>query len=189
MNRTTFVITAAIVIGLAGTGGAVAANTIGSTDIKNNSILSRDIHDNGGVGWIDLSPYAKAKATQGPKVVDFTANGDSEVTPEAIVLRGDNTSAEAENTGIAVETGDIISFDVTLADGAVCGGGSPRMYVKIGDAPGNSFDAGDGCDGTVLYTAPSSGTINSLYFVHDNASGGTVYVDDVKIDGETINFK
>jgi hypothetical protein len=50
--------TAALLLGLGGIGGAVAADLIGSKDIKNNSIRSADVKD-GGLGVQDLSQQAR----------------------------------------------------------------------------------------------------------------------------------
>jgi hypothetical protein len=49
---------AALLVGLGGIGGAVAADLIGSKDIKDNSIRSVDVRD-GGLGVKDLSQQAR----------------------------------------------------------------------------------------------------------------------------------
>jgi hypothetical protein len=55
---------AALLIGLGGVGGAVAANTIGSHDIRNDSIRSVDVQ-NGTLGMRDLNDYTQHQIRQG----------------------------------------------------------------------------------------------------------------------------
>jgi hypothetical protein len=74
-NRTTAVVGAAgLLVTLGGVSGAVAANTIGSKDIKNDSIRSVDVHNNtlrskdvkdGVLGMRDLNDYTKAQIAAG----------------------------------------------------------------------------------------------------------------------------
>ena len=56
-------VTAAMLVGLGGVGGAVAADLIGSKDIRNNSIRSVDVKD-GGLGLRDLNQHTKNKINQ-----------------------------------------------------------------------------------------------------------------------------
>lgn len=67
-NRTTAVgVGAAMLVTLGGVGGAVAANTIGSKDIKDNSVRSVDVRD-GNLGMRDMNRFTQDRINQpGPK--------------------------------------------------------------------------------------------------------------------------
>ena len=91
-----------------------------------------------------------------------------------------------------MQTGDIISFEYTLLDGAQCVAGAPRMFVIIGGTVTNSFDGnpancGDGTQ-EVVFTVPAGGTITDVGFVYDNDNPGTVYITDVLVDGLPVFF-
>ena len=161
-----------LTVGL-GTTGAVAADMIGSKDIKDNSIGSVDIRD-GSIRYRDLhsSVTDKFDAMQGEidalqsQVDDLEARvGDLEnssttaswepsnngaeivndTTASLTIETGGATSIETQNLNVPVQAGDEISFDIELQDGAVCTAGAPRMFVEIGGTFYNSYDDQTGC--------------------------------------------
>lgn len=206
-NRITSVALGAAIIVLGSAGVGFAAGQIGSSGIADNSVRSIDMKDDEGVGRPDLKPGLRndivSAANATPTTVNFgTANGDSRVADErTIILEGDNTSVEATGVGINVSEGDIISFEVTTQGTASCTAGSPRMYVTIDGNAYNSYDADNsthGCpgdnappsptDGLVHFVVPEDGTIGDLFFVNDNGLGGTVYINNLLIDGTEVLF-
>lgn len=202
-SRVGAVLAGTCVLALASGGVAVAANTIGSADIRNNSIRSMDVKD-GTLGLRDMNQFAKNRINRpGPAGEDgatgpagprgeshdinatWTANPNSRTEGYTAVLKGTNTSVETKNLGVTVQAGDVISFEYSLLDGATCTAGGPRMFVKVGSVYENTFDDGANCgtNGEVVHVLENGGTITEAGLVHDNGSGGTVYVTDVLVDG------
>lgn len=176
-----------LTVGL-GTTGAVAADMIGSKDIKDNTIGSVDVRD-GSIRYRDLhsSVTDKFDTMQGQiealqdQVDDLEARvGDLENSsttaewepnPGAAIVNDTTvsltlesgetgTSIETQNLNVPVQAGDV-TFDVEFKNGARCTAGAPRTFVEIGGLFYNSYDDQTGCaDGS----APGA----------DNSQDGTV---------------
>jgi hypothetical protein len=193
-------------------GVSIAADTIGSADIKDGAVKKRDL-SNGVKRSIDKKATdkefaalaARVKALEDAKeAVDngtgnanFAGGPGTTVTPTSATMTlaagdADGISVESPNLNVAVQAGDVISFKYVLSNGAQCAAGSPRMFVEIGGAFPNSWDqnigAGTQCGtgGVVTFTAPSNGRIGQAGFVYDNSIPGTVTFSELKIDGKTI---
>jgi hypothetical protein len=186
----------------------IGRNAVGAGEIEAGAVRLSDLSDGAERG---LQGERGPKGEQGPKGdkgdkgdkgeagppgeshdinAVWTANPSSRLEGYTVVLEGGNTSVETKNLGVTVEAGDIISFEYTLLDGATCGAGGPRMFVKVGDTYENTFDATTNCgtDGKIVYALTNGGTITEAGLVHDNGSGGTVYVTDVLVDGMPVYF-
>lgn len=113
---------------------------------------------------------------------------------DTITVRGD-VSTFGNNfycyTDIAVEEGDIVTFDFL----GTCGGGTPRVYLQFdgGESDGeNTFDTGTCTQttantGTVTYSIMKSGTVTAFAAIHDSDDGQTTY-SNLVIAGTRINF-
>ena len=83
-----------------------------------------------------------------------------------------------------------------LADGAVYGGGSPRVFLEINGDYVNTFDSNpddagtDNGDGTFTKTwiIPSNGRVGNAGVVQDSGTG-SITVSDVVISGTPISFQ
>jgi hypothetical protein len=149
-----------------GTGGAYAANTIGSDDIIDESILSKDIH-NEGVANPDIHDHSispdklKDGAVTSPAVADgtltsadlgFDSVDSGEIRTDAV--HGSEVAAGAidgdELADGGVTTADIATGTVTTADiatGAV-------NAAKVADDSLDAFDlAGGESNGTITLNA------------------------------------
>lgn len=207
-------------------GVSMAANTIKSSDIQKGAVKSSDIKD-GTIKPKDLSTRVRSsidsKAAQAALVAlearvakleakqtavdnglgnaNFVAGPGATVTSTTATLtiaNGGGTSVESPNLNVAVQAGDVISFDVAYSNGAVCNAGAPRMFVEIGGAFVNSYDVDNSTNcaggtappnstnGTITFTVPSNGRIGQAGFVYDNGIAGTVTFTQLKIDGRTI---
>ncbi|MEU4680744.1 LPXTG cell wall anchor domain-containing protein [Micromonospora sp. NPDC023737] len=149
------------------------------------------------VGALALTTLALAGPAQAdPGDPVWTANGESSITGEhSVKLVGGNTSVEAANLGVDVEAGDEVSFSIELSDGAVCGGGAPRVFVVVDGSNTNSWDAniaaGTQCgeEGVISFTVPAAGTIGQAGVVYDNSTDGTVVVSNLRIAGDLVDFQ
>lgn len=105
------------------------------------------------------------------------------------------TSYETTNLDVKVPDDATVSFHYTLADGAVCTAGAPRMFVKVDDTYINSWDqllptdAQCGTDGVVSFVVPQGGHISHAGLVYDNGVPGTVTFSDVTVDGQALSFQ
>lgn len=220
MRSRIMLIVAALVVALsASVGGATAAGLIGSNDIQDGSIKGKDLRP-GVVNRLDQRAETKANdaeikalkaevaalkaqaAASAPFVADWPVKPGTTVTPTTVVLAADTaarplgTSLETQDLGIPVLAGDTISFHYDLADGAVCGGGAPRMFVEINGTYTNSFDDGAGnprpgrCGGdsrNVEFIVPAAGTIGHAGLVYDSGNGRATF-SDVRVAGQLVNF-
>lgn len=137
---------------------------------------------------------APAQAKPGDPV--WTANGESAITGKhEVTLKGGNTSVETANLNMEIAALTTISFHYELSDGAVCGGGAPRVFVMVAGVNTNSWDqliGGDtqcGEDGDVSFTIATPGTIKEAGVVYDNGTAGTVVVSDLRIGDELVDFR
>lgn len=143
-----------VVIALATTGGAVAGSLVGSSDIKDNSIQSRDLKDGQGVGERDLKPGLAAKVNKtgtageqgpagpkgdtgaqgpaGPKGDPGTDGADGTSNPSAAGA-GYSTTWAANSYGETIETCD---------EGEYVTGGGYSTWGGFNDD--NSKDLGGG---------------------------------------------
>jgi hypothetical protein len=141
-------------------------------------------------------PAANVNALLAGESATWTANGASSFDGFTVTLvdgSGPGTSVEGTGFNHPVQTGDTISFEYTLLDGATCGAGAPRMFVVIAGVGTNSFDGnpaqcGDTKTQEVVFTVPAGGTITDVGLVYDNGNAGTVYITDVLVDGLPVFF-
>ena len=116
-NRFTTVIAGAAVVALLGSGIGYAANTIGSSDIKDDSVKSKDIKDNTvKLKDINKKAAAKLKGATGP------AGPQGPAGPSTVVavknLNGQWTARATDVAGLKM-TGDGIQFG-PFANGGNC---------------------------------------------------------------------
>jgi hypothetical protein len=138
------------------------------------------------------------EASPGTTVEDGTLVLDT--TDEAETPAG--TSYEHVDLGVELADGDVISFDYAL-EGAVCGGGQPRLFVEIDGTYTNTFDGNDEGDcgqltdgngassaGTVVLTYEGDGgTIGHAGIVFDNTSDrGVARITNVEIGDYALDL-
>ena len=134
-------------------------------------------------GWAPAN--AGTTVEDGTIVLDTT---DEDETPLG-------TSYETQDLGVELETGDVISFDYALSEGATCGGGQPRVFVEVDGTYYNTFDGNDdacgGEDGTVTYTYDGeTGDIEHAGVVFDNISDrGVARVTNVSIGDYALDLE
>ena len=93
------------------------------------------------------------------------------------------TSFEHDNLGVSLEAGDQITFDYVLTEGAVCGGGQPRIFVEVDDASFNTFDGNDEGDcGELVGQGTTEGTVVATYDGPDGLVGHAGIVFDNPAD-------
>jgi hypothetical protein len=109
---------------------------------------------------------------------------------------GSSLQCEAE---IAVQEGDLLTFDYVIENGS-CGGGIPRIYIVIDGDFYNTFDTNPGrcgagedfgsTSGSVTYEIEATGTVTEIGFVSDRRDGeySTVIYSNAQIDGVTLNI-
>ncbi len=187
------IVIAAAILALVGTTGAVAAALVTSADIQDGTIRGKDLTDN-------LRSRTLADSDTGAAafvVAPWNDRGIHDVYGDTAVVTADPATGSVETSALSIptEAGDVIQFHYTLRDGATCSGGSPRMFVQIGDAFPNSWDqnigngvdaACGGVDQVVTFTSPG-GTITGAGLVADQGTGSVVF-DAVKIKGDTVLF-
>ncbi|HSK24054.1 MAG TPA: hypothetical protein VK906_12795 [Egicoccus sp.] len=154
---------------------------------------------------MSLLVAAPAAANHG----EWTANPGTSVADGAIVmdttdeaLTPAGTSYENADLGVEIAPGDVIAFDYEL-DGAVCGGGQPRLFVEVDGTYVNTFDGNDQGDcgeltdglgtstsGTVLFTYEGEvGTIGHAGIVFDNISDrGVATISFVEIGDHELDL-
>lgn len=114
------------------------------------------------------------------------------VDHNTVLLNKVNTSVEAADLGITLDAPAEASFTYALGGTALCGGGSPRVFFKVGGTYVNSFDSNpDQCggeDGKVTFTLPA-GVITEAGVVYDFGPAGTVTVHDLAIAGKVLDFR
>ncbi len=104
-------------------------------------------------------------------------------------------SVEIQNLNLPVQAGKVVTFTYELADGAVYGGGSPRVFFEINGNFVNTHDANpadagvDNGDGTFTksWTIPQNGRVGAAGIVVDSGVG-TITVSDVTVDGQVLKF-
>ena len=118
-------------------------------------------------------------------VVTLNSNGQSS-----------GTSYEIPNLNLAVENGDVISFEYK----GPCGGGAPRVFIQGGafntfDSDPNGSACGTDADGDGWFTVTqtiagiTNGPAGQVGIVNDNtASPSIVQVRNLTIDGQRINL-
>lgn len=147
-------------------------------------------------------PAGPAGASQNTPHTNWHAQPGSRVTsPTSVELTGPAaTSVEIEDLNVPVQAGDVVSFDVAFADGAVCTAGAPRLFLEVAGDYVNSYDDQTGCggdtapaadnatDGAVTFTMPRNGRIGQAGIVYDAGNPGTVKVSNVRVDGQLMRF-
>lgn len=104
-------------------------------------------------------------------------------------------SVEIQNLNLPVQAGKVVTFTYKLADGAVYGAGSPRVFFEINGNFVNTHDANpadagvDNGDGTFTksWTIPQNGRVGAAGVVVDNGVG-SVTVSNVTVDGQVLKF-
>lgn len=106
------------------------------------------------------------------------------------------TSYEIANLDLAVENGDVISFEYM----GPCGGGAPRVFIQGGayntfDQDPNGTACGTDADGdgwftvTQTITGITAGTAGQVGIVNDQiANPSVIQVRNLTIDGQRINL-
>jgi hypothetical protein len=125
----------------------------------------------------------------GANIVDATTVELSNVGTPA------GASLEIQNLNLPVQAGKVVTFTYELADGAVYGGGSPRVFFEINGNfvnthDTNPADAGvDNGDGTFTksWTIPQNGRVGAAGIVVDSGVG-TITISDVTVDGQVLQF-
>lgn len=138
-----------------------------------------DLRDYDG-GWVDPSES---------EVVDDTTVALSKPSGDV------GTSAETTNLGLPVATGDEITVDYELVDGATTDAGAIRMfYYDVPDADTNAaaptaFVAADG-SGTLSLTVAADGAVGTFGLTYDasNASAGAVLFTNLTVAGTEVLF-
>lgn len=162
------------------------------------------------LGILGLSPFAYAHDGHhaaeewqlrqiGPDLVWVDAEESHQVDAHTIVLTkpaGDvGTSAETPNLDLAVETGDVVTVEVSLTDGATAAAGAVRLFVydhaganTLTEAP-TVFSAATG-DGTLSLVIPFDGKIGTMGLVYDasNPTTGDAVFSDLEVAGTPISF-
>lgn len=119
-------------------------------------------------------------------------DGATIVSSSTVKLTGGNTSVEAADLNLTVAADTVVEFAYTLADGAVCNGGAPRVFMVVGGVNVNSWDQNipDGvtaaCAGAFKLPA---GEVGAAGVVYDNGTPGTVTVTGLKVGGVAVDFK
>ncbi len=210
---------AAIMVGLSGA-SAVAGSLVTSAKIKDETIRAIDIREgavatseirDGAVNPNDLSPATKqyiasfagkdgAPGQAAGVQTNWTTLHDAHILSATSVRvahdGGDGSAVQIENLNKPVQALQQLSFTYKLNDGAVYGGGVPRVFVEIsGDYfntfDGNPADAGvDNGNGTFTKTVtiPHNGRIGQAGVVADSGVG-SVTVSNLTIAGQVIHFQ
>ncbi len=191
------------------TGTAVAGSLITSHDIKDGTIRSVDIKDRG-VHFRDLGPRLQAKVLKHAKdgapgsaagiQTNWVAKAGSEILGlHTVSLHNAGTDAgasvEIEDLNMPVQAQQEISFTYELHDGAVYGGGAPRVFVEMQGTYINTFDGApsdagvDNGDGTFTKTITigRNGRIGQAGLVMDSGDG-SITVTNLTIAGHLIDF-
>lgn len=140
----------------------------------------------------ELAGGTWAPANDASSIVDHTT---VELTEQADDENVKGTSVETSNADFPVAAGDTVEFDYTLADGAKCESGAPRVFVTVDGVTVNSWDQNIdegtqcGTDGHVTFTVPDAGRISDAGVVYDNDVPGTVTVSNLTVDGTMIHFQ
>jgi len=205
----------------------IANKTIKSRDISDGTIKLRDLNPalrklvrlvgeqgpTGPAGPAGKDGKQGPAGPQGPAGDDGSAVGtDWHAGPGATVVdentvrlsnegTPEGSSLQIENLNMPVQAGDEVSFTYALADGAVYGGGVPRVFLEIDGKYFNTFDGGpfggidpnepgaDNDDGTFTKTVtiPVNGRVGQAGVVVDSGEG-TVTVSDLIVSDNPIKF-
>ena len=166
-------------VGLGAT-GAVAADLVTGSDIKNDTVRSIDINDGGGVKYVDLHSSVTNKfgnlqdqidalearvadLENSSTTAEWVPNPGAEIVNDTTVSltieNGGATSIETNDLNVPVQSGDVISFDIDLQDGATCTAGAPRMFIELQGTFVNSYDDQTGCAGDTAPPSTDDGTV------------------------------
>ena len=218
-SRITAVVAGSVLVVALGATGAVAGDLIDSGDIRDGSLRSVDLH--GGV-----SDRIQNKATDRQvtgleervtaleaQVATLQAEDESGVNTnwaakDGATIVDANTvtvsnagtpagsSVEIQNLDLPVQALSTVQFTYELADGAVYGGGSPRVFLEINGDFFNTFDGAPNDagvangDGTFTKTVqiPANGRVGAAGVVQDSGVG-SITVTNLVISGHTISFQ
>jgi hypothetical protein len=99
------------------------------------------------------------------------------------------TSLEIADANFPIEEGAVAYFSYELEDGAVAGGGAPRLFVEVDGIYYNTADHGYSYDdfNAKAIDLPA-GEVGHVGIVYDNGVAGTVRVSRPVIDGLGLNF-
>ena len=205
-SRVTSVAVGSAILVTLGSVGAFAAGQIGSRDIRDDSILSRDIH-NGTIRLADIRDSAEEhlRGQQGPQgeqgpqgpagppgpgsegpQSDWEPRPGSTIVDENTVkldLTKDSvtqTSVEIPDLELLTEVGpatNTIEYTYTLAEGAECSAGSLRVFVFIQDT---NYNTESTCG-----TKNENGSYTVKYTIPSNTWGAPVDYAGVVYDAGT----
>ncbi len=224
-NRITAVVAGSVLVVGLGATGAVAGNLIGSADIRDGGVHRVDLgeHVNARIdnkatdGQVNglkdqLADYESEMGALEDRVAALEAQDASGVNTNWVANEGAQiidastvelaggsaapTSVEILNLDLPVQALQTVEFTYELADGAVYGGGSPRVFLEINGTYYNTFDADpsdaghDNGDGTFTKTweIPANGRVGAAGVVQD-AGVGSVTVSDLVVSGQPISFQ
>ena len=132
---------------------------------------------------------------------NWVANAGAEILDANTVVVSNagtpaGSSVEIVNLDLPVQATKTVEFTYELADGAVYGGGSPRLFLEINGDYVNTFDSNpddagtDNGDGTFTktWTIPSNGRVGNAGVVQDSGTG-SITVSDLVISGTPISFQ
>ena len=132
---------------------------------------------------------------------NWVANDGAEILDaDTVVVSNEGTpagsSVEIANLDLPVQATKTVEFTYELADGAVYGGGSPRVFLEINGDYVNTFDSNpedagtDNGDGTFTktWTIPSNGRVGNAGVVQDSGTG-SITVSNLVISGTPISFQ
>jgi hypothetical protein len=99
------------------------------------------------------------------------------------------TSFEIADAGFTIDEGAVAYFSYELEDGAVAGGGAPRLFVEVDGVYYNTADHGYAYDdfNAKAIDLPA-GEVGHVGIVYDNGVPGSVLVSRPVIDGLGLNF-
>jgi hypothetical protein len=218
-NRITAVLAgSALVVGVGAT-GAVAGGMIDSGDIRNGSVRGVDLRDgvnsriqnkasDGQVAGLEervsaLEEQVAALTAQDASGVNtnwVAKDGATIVDPSTVTVSNVGTTAgssvEIQNLDLPVQALQTVEFTYELADDAVYGGGSPRVFLEINGTYYNTFDADpsdagvENSDGsfTKTWEIPVNGRVGAAGVVQDSGAG-SVTVSDLVVSGHPISFQ
>jgi hypothetical protein len=197
-------------------GVSVAHGIITSSDIKDGTIKKRDL-SKGVKRSISNKATDKELAALAARVAKLEADQEAvdnglgnrnfsggagttvtENSASVTIENGGANSVESPNLDVAVQAGDVITFDVAYSNGAVCDAGAPRFFAEVGGTFYNSYDVDNSTNcaggtappnstnGTITFTIPVNGRIGQAGFVYDNGIAGTVVFSNLTIDGKSI---
>ena len=145
---------------------------------------------------------AKPDPEPEPETIDCTdavENGivDVDESADTATITGEGPGSDGSSlecfTSYEVTAGEEIVFDYAFGSSTdPCGGGVPRVFVRINGTYYNTFDGDTDCsesDGdTITYTIPVTGTVTETGLVYDRGDSGSITYSDISIAGMDLDL-